>query len=74
MGDETCGSTFGGELLKCKKALPAIAAIFRAPGTARSWKLDGFCNENHLNVLVAIDTEPVLQDVDSWFGLIHPFC
>jgi len=32
----------------------------------RTWSLDTFCDDFHVNVLVAVDTDPVWDDLSSW--------
>lgn len=66
MGDPGCGSSFGGDIEKCKKALPYFVAAFNAPDIVRTWKLESFCNDFQVNILVAIDTDPVWHDPASW--------
>lgn len=66
IGEEDCGSVFGGEVTECKKAFPYIASIFNSPDAVRNWNLDGLCDAFHVNVLVATDTDPVWQDPSSW--------
>ncbi len=66
MGDEDCGSVFGGDSLKCKQASPYITSLFTAPDLVRGWDLDRVCDEFRVNVLAANDTDPVWQDPTSW--------
>jgi hypothetical protein len=66
MGDPSCGGAFGGDVVICRKAFPYIASVFNSPDAVRNWNLDGFCNDSHVNVLVASDIDPVWQDIDSW--------
>jgi hypothetical protein len=66
MGDQHCGSAFGGDLEKCSNAFPYFATVFNVPDTVRTWSLDTFCDDFHVNVLVAVDTDPVWDDLSSW--------
>jgi hypothetical protein len=66
MGDQDCVSAFGGDSSGCKKAFPYLAAVFNSPDAVRRWDLDALCDEFHMNVLVAADTDPAWQSLDSW--------
>jgi len=66
MGDQECGSPFGGDLQKCKQMYPYVAAIFNSPKAIRDWSLDRLCDEFHINVLVATDVDPAWQDRYGW--------
>lgn len=66
MGDDGCGSAFGGDISACKKAMPYVSSAFNDPDTVRSWNLDGFCDSFHVSVLVANDTDAVWGDRNSW--------
>jgi hypothetical protein len=66
MGDASCGSAFGGDVEKCKNALPYFATVFNAPDNVRTWDLDRFCDDFQVNVLVAMDSDPVWGDPASW--------
>lgn len=65
-GDSGCGSAFGGDSDKCKQAYPYVAAIFNSPEVTRNWNLDRVCDDLHISVLVATDTDPAWQDHDGW--------
>jgi hypothetical protein len=69
MGDPFCASDFGGDLQACRNVFPTFAAVFNSPSAARKLNLDGFCDEFHINVLVATDIDPVWQDRESWVWL-----
>jgi len=69
MGDPFCASDFGGDLQACRNVFPTFASVFNSPGAARELNLDGFCDEFHINVLVATDIDPVWQDRESWVWL-----
>jgi len=66
MGMQDCGSAFGGDPKRCAQALPFIASLFNVPDTVREWNLDGVCDQFHMNLLVAADSDPVWQDRDGW--------
>ncbi len=66
MGDEDCGSVFGGDRLKCKQASPYITSLFNAPDLVRGWDLDRVCDEFRISALAANDRDPVWQDPISW--------
>lgn len=66
MGDSSCGSAFGGDIAACKKAISRFDTLFNSPDSLRSLKLDEFCDEFHVAVLVATDADPVWQDRTSW--------
>jgi hypothetical protein len=66
MGDSSCGSAFGGDVEKCRKASPYVVSVFNAPDVVRTWNLDNFCNAFQINVLVATDADPVWNDPYSW--------
>jgi len=66
VGDEDCGTAFGGDILRCRKAYPYVNAVFNSPDTVRDWNLDRFCDDFFVNVLVATDTDPIWQDPNSW--------
>jgi hypothetical protein len=69
MGDAFCGSIFGGDGEKCRRAFPAIARVFNDPERARILNLDDFCDEFQIGVLVATDIDPVWQSHRSWVWL-----
>jgi hypothetical protein len=66
MGDQSCLSSFGGDLQACRKVFPILATVFNSPSAARKLNLDDFCDQFHINVLVATDIDPVWQDRESW--------
>jgi hypothetical protein len=66
MGDEGCGSPFGGDLENCRLVYPYVAALFNSPDAVRGWDLNNLCDELHVNVLVATDADPVWQDRYGW--------
>jgi hypothetical protein len=45
---------------------PILATVFNSPSAARKLNLDDFCDQFHINVLVATDIDPVWQDRESW--------
>ena len=53
----------------CRKVFPTFASVFNSPSAARKLNLDNFCDEFHINVLVATDIDPVWQDPGSWVWL-----
>lgn len=65
-GDDSCGSSFGGNTEKCREALPYVAAAFNSPAAIRSWDIDRFCDGFRINVLVATDADPIWGDPYSW--------
>jgi len=69
MGDPFCASDFGGDLQTCRNVFPTFASVFNSPSAARELNLDAFCDEFHINSLVATDTDPVWQDRESWVWL-----
>ncbi|MGA3126750.1 MAG: hypothetical protein ABSD13_08520 [Candidatus Korobacteraceae bacterium] len=69
MGDPFCASDFGGDLQTCRNVFPTFASVFNSPSAARELNLDAFCDEFHINALVATDTDPVWQDRESWVWL-----
>ena len=66
MGDAFCGSAFGGDVERCRKAFPYFTAVFNNPPVVRDWPLDQFCKDYQVNVLVATDVDPVWDDLYSW--------
>jgi hypothetical protein len=66
MGDEHCGSAFGGNAERCRQDLPLFVTVFNGPDAVRGWNLDRFCADFHVNVLVATDADPVWHDRFSW--------
>jgi hypothetical protein len=65
-GDDACGSTFGGELEKCRQVYPYIDAAFNKPATSDRWNMDQLCDAFQINVLVATNSDPVWKDARSW--------
>jgi hypothetical protein len=71
-GDDTCGSTFGGNIDKCRQAMPYIVAAFNYPAGIRGWDLNRFCDSFSVNLLAATDADPVWQDPASWVWSRRP--
>jgi hypothetical protein len=71
MGDFDCGSGFGGDRKACEKAFPYFDTVFNGPEYVKKWDLNAFCNDFHVDVLVATTTDPVWQDPESWVWT-HP--
>jgi hypothetical protein len=69
MGDEFCGSAFGGDLEKCRQAFPTFAKVFNDPDAARKLNLDALCDKFKVNVLLGTDADPVWKDPKSWVWL-----
>jgi len=69
VGDAFCATDFGGDRDACRKVFPTFASVFNSPSAARKLNLDNFCDEFHINVLVATDIDPVWQDPGSWVWL-----
>jgi hypothetical protein len=66
MGDESCGSAFGGDPAKCRDAFPYFEAVFNNPDAVRNANLDQFCSDFGVHVLVATDDDSVWDDPYSW--------
>jgi hypothetical protein len=66
MGDDGCGSAFGGDLQKCRDAFRYFAAVFNDPDTVSAWNVNQFCDKFAIPVLVATDADPVWGDPNSW--------
>jgi hypothetical protein len=66
VGDESCGTSFGGDSGKCQYAYQYVHAAFNAQEAARTWNMDRFCDEFNINILVATDTDPIWNDKASW--------
>jgi hypothetical protein len=66
IGDNACGSAFGGDTAKCKEAFPYVAAAFNSPAAMRDWDIDRLCDSFRISVLVATDADPIWRDPYSW--------
>lgn len=65
-GDQTCGTTFGGDPDKCAEAMPYLLSAFNSPENIREWNIDEFCDAFSANLLVATEADPVWGDAGSW--------
>jgi hypothetical protein len=66
VGDDSCGTSFGGDWKECQQVLPFIDAAFYQPEAARAWNMDQFCDSIGINTLVATSSDPVWADKASW--------
>lgn len=66
MGDAFCGSAFGGDTARCRAAFPDFAKLFNDPQAVSGWNLDKFCDDYHVDLLVATNADPVWHDPHSW--------
>jgi hypothetical protein len=64
--DSGCGAAFGGDVERCRQAMPYLEALFQSPAVSRSWDLDRLCDSFSVNVLVATDADPIWYDTGSW--------
>jgi hypothetical protein len=64
--DSGCGAAFGGDVERCRQAMPYLEALFQSPPVSRSWDLDRLCDSFSINLLVATDADPVWYDTRSW--------
>jgi len=69
MGDASCGSAFGGDIEACRKVFFRFDPVFNSPDSVEGLRLDEFCDEFQIAVLVATDVDPVWQDRKSWVWL-----
>jgi hypothetical protein len=65
-GDQGCSTTFGGDPKLCEQAMPYLAALFNSPEVIGGVDVDRICDAYSLNLLVAIDSDPVWRDPESW--------
>jgi hypothetical protein len=71
-GDDSCGSTFGGDPEKCEQACRYIDAAFNIPNATHRWNMDRFCDMYQINLLVATNSDPVWKDGESWVWTRSP--
>ena len=69
-GDESCGTTFGGDPSRCSEAMGSLIAPFRA--TFPPSEIEQTCSRFGVRLLVVTDQDPVWQDRTSWVWQINP--
>jgi hypothetical protein len=63
-GDESCGAAFGGNLERCREAMPYLEAPFQIGVSSRD--VNTICSRFGLRILLVTDVDPVWHDPDSW--------
>jgi hypothetical protein len=63
-GDESCGTTFGGDPARCAEAMPYLEAPFHAAVTPG--EVDRICGQSGVHILITTDVDEVWQHAESW--------
>jgi hypothetical protein len=66
MGERNCSTGYGGDVQACRDAYPAFFSTYNGVLAMRTRSIDTFCDQYHINVLVADDIDPVWKDPGSW--------
>jgi hypothetical protein len=73
VGDEACGTTFGGSWEECKQVLPYLNAFFNRPNEeAAKWSLDEICDDIHVDVIAVTSSDKAWYETQSWVWTRKP--
>ena len=73
VGDESCGTTFGGSWEECKQVLPYLNAFFNRPNEeAAKWSLDEICDDIHVDVIAVTSSDKAWYETQSWVWTRKP--